>query len=239
MARTPPAAEGPATERAGSWRELAVARSLDPARARAEQRVQRFLDAALELMRTDSGREFTVQDVVERSGQSLRSFYQYFAGKHELLLALFEEAVRSTAEHLTELIAGVDDPLERLHLATVEHYQLCRPTPKTRATRKSGPTPAAMAEFGQQLLTAHPREASRAFTPMVALFVRMLDDAADAGSVRPGLDHRQVAGVVLQAVMFNAFAATISGTPIGPDGASDAEELWQLLIRGLGSGASA
>ena len=79
-----------------SWRELAVARSLDPARVRAEQRVQRFLDAAMELMQASPEREFTVQEVVERSGQSLRSFYQYFAGKHELLLALFEESVRSS-----------------------------------------------------------------------------------------------------------------------------------------------
>ena len=31
-----------------SWREAAVARSLDSARTRAESRVQRFLDAALE-----------------------------------------------------------------------------------------------------------------------------------------------------------------------------------------------
>ena len=74
-----------------------MARSLDSARLRAESRVQRFLDAALELMNSASGKEFTVQEVVERSGQSLRSFYQYFAGKYELLLALFEESVRSTA----------------------------------------------------------------------------------------------------------------------------------------------
>ena len=40
------------------------------------------------------GKDFTVQDVVERCGQSLRSFYQYFAGYHELLLALFEESAR-------------------------------------------------------------------------------------------------------------------------------------------------
>ena len=32
-----------------------------------------------------------MQEVVDRSKQSLRSFYQYFDGKHELLLALFEE----------------------------------------------------------------------------------------------------------------------------------------------------
>jgi len=50
MARSDPAAEVSATARTGSWRELAVARSLDPARSRAEKRVQRFLDAALDLL---------------------------------------------------------------------------------------------------------------------------------------------------------------------------------------------
>src|SRR5690349_4255820 len=101
-------------------REMAVARSLDPARLRAEQRVQRFLDAAMDLMRSSPDREFTVQEVVERSGQSLRSFYQYFAGKHELLLAVFEESVRSSAELVLARIDGITDPLERLHVFTSE-----------------------------------------------------------------------------------------------------------------------
>src|SRR5215210_4090240 len=101
-------------DESSSWRELAVARSLDPARVRAEKRVQRFLDAAMELMISSPGKEFTVQEVVERSGQSLRSFYQYFAGKYELLLALFEESVRSTAAVLREAIAEENDALGRL-----------------------------------------------------------------------------------------------------------------------------
>ena len=80
-----------------------MARSLDSARLRSEGRVQRFLDAGFELLaRAESGKEFTVQEVVDRSGQSLRSFYQYFAGKHELLLALFDEAILSTADRLEE-----------------------------------------------------------------------------------------------------------------------------------------
>src|SRR6478735_3794892 len=103
----------PSVTDGGSWRELAVARSLDPARVRAEKRVQRFLDAALDLMQRSPDKEFTVQEVVEQSGQSLRSFYQYFAGKHELLLALFEESVRSTAELLRTAIAADDDPAEK------------------------------------------------------------------------------------------------------------------------------
>src|SRR5215217_3329463 len=105
-----------ATDAPASRRELAVARSLDPARVRAEKRVQRFLDAAMDLMDSADGKEFTVQEVVERSGQSLRSFYQYFAGKHELLLALFEESIRTTAAQVQQVVDQSDDPLERLRV---------------------------------------------------------------------------------------------------------------------------
>lgn len=236
MARNRPTADAAATDRPGSWRELAVARSLDPARARAEERVQRFLDAAVELMmQNETGKDFTVQDVVERSGQSLRSFYQYFAGKHELLLALFEESVRSTAEHLQKVVDEVDDPFERLHVFVVEHYIVCRPAPRSRSAKKSSPTPAAMAEFGQKLLTEHPKEASRAFMPVVSLFVQLLDEAAAAGAIRSELRTRSVAGIALQAIMFNAFAATISGTSIGADGREAADELWTMFIHGIGT----
>src|SRR5204863_4499126 len=134
----------PSATEGGTWRELAVARSLDPARVRAEKRVQRFLDAALDLMQRSPDKEFTVQEVVERSGQSLRSFYQYFAGKYELLLALFEESVRSTAEQLREVVDEEDEPLDRLHRFAVEYYRVCQPTPKGRSAKKA-PTPAAMA----------------------------------------------------------------------------------------------
>jgi AcrR family transcriptional regulator len=222
------AARSPRTETGASWRELAVARSLDPARVRAEKRVQRFIDAALELMNADPGREFTVQEVVERSGQSLRSFYQYFAGKHELLLAIFEEAVRSTSEHLREAVAKEDDALGRLHRFVIEYYELCRPAPKGRSAKTA--TIRAMGEFAQQLLTDHPKEAARAFVPLVTLFDEVLDQAGAAGAVRPDLGSSRLAGTVLQTVMFNAFAATISGTPLSDD---DAEELWTFILHGI------
>src|SRR5205814_6616481 len=120
-----------------SWRELVVARSLDSARSRAEARVQRFVEAAIELMAdSKTGKDFTVQEVVERSGQSLRSFYQYFGGKHELLLAIFEESVRSTADFLAKQIAEEDEPLERVHRFVVEYYRVCRGMSTARVKRK-------------------------------------------------------------------------------------------------------
>jgi AcrR family transcriptional regulator len=221
-----PAGDGP------SLRELAVARSLDSARTRAEKRVQRFLDAAVELMNEGSGREFTVQEVVERSGQSLRSFYQYFDGKHELLLALFEDSVRSTAALLRERVAEEDDPLGRLHRFVVEYYRLCRPSQVGKSAKRA-PAAPVLVDFAQQLLTAHPREAARAFAPVVSLFREVLDKAADAGAVRPGLRHERIAGVALEAVMFNAFSSIIGGEPAGFE--DEAEELWDLIFRGIGA----
>lgn len=227
-----------------SWREFAVARSLDSARTRAESRVQRFMDAALELVNQGSGTDFTVQEVVERSGQSLRTFYQYFDGKHELLLALFEESIASTVEYLRRRIAEEEGALARLHCFVIEYHKLCRPSAGSKPTAKGAPP--VMAEFAWQLLTKYPKEANRAFGPIESMLTELLDEAAGGGAVRPDLRSGRVTGVMLEAIMFNVFAATIAGTPSRsekgrsergrPERSTAAEDLWDLLFRGIGAG---
>lgn len=224
------AAQEPAIDGATTWRDLAVARSLDPARARAEQRVQRFLDAARELMHGSDTKDFTVQQVVAHSGQSLRSFYHYFAGKHELLLALLEESIRTTAEHLDHEVAGVEDPLDRLRTFLVTYYRICAPAPPGRTAKKGAPNPAALADFAQQLLAEHPHESAEAFGPLVEMLEELLQNAAKAGALRSNLDHRRLAGVLLNEIMFNAFASTISGTSVRDRGST---ELWDLILHGI------
>ena len=179
-------------------------------------------------MDSNSG-EFTVQEVVARSGQSLRTFYNYFAGKHELLLALFEDAIRSAAADLQETVADADEPLERLRCFVVEYYRMCRPDPAHE--RATGPAPW-MVEFAQQLLTSHPEEAAWAFAPLVDRFEALLVEASAAGVIRPGLDHRRIAGVVLQATMFNAFSSAISGSSTALDGDAESDALVEPAVRG-------
>jgi AcrR family transcriptional regulator len=217
-----------------SRREQAVARSLDSARLRAESRVQRFLDAAIELFNSRSGGDFTVQEVVERSGQSLHSFYQYFGGKHELLLALFEGTVRSTTERLRAAVDRESDPLERLHAFVVSYYRLCRPTGDAAKEQ----APLGMAEFAQQLLTDHPKEAARVFSPLVSLFEQILEEATAAGCVRPGLRDGPIVGIVMEVIMFNTFSSTIGGMSLRPAEGDSAEDLWNLILNGIGTGSS-
>lgn len=227
-------AEGEATvsEAPVTRRDRSVARVIDPARQRAEQRVQKFLDAALELMLVGD-RDFTLQEVVERSGLSLRSFYQHFGGKHELLLALFEDSVRRSAELLRAQLEGVDDPLERLHVLVVEYYVLNATGHRGRAVKDAARVPA-MSQFAQGLLSEHPMEASGAFSPVRELFEEVLGAAVEAGVVRPAPRLRRRASFLFQTINFNAFVtSSLDAARNRREERAAGEELWDLLHSGL------
>jgi AcrR family transcriptional regulator len=217
------------TDEVASLRSRAVSRSVDPAREAAEARVQRFLDTALELMQSPGGEDFTIQKLVERSGLSLRSFYHHFAGKYELLVAVFEESIRATAAHLSTAVESASDPLDGIRIFVTEYYRMCRGHPSQPDTQVPS---RAFGNFAHQLLYNHPSEAGQAFVPLVQLLRRLLDEAAAADAIDPTLDREQVAGVVLQAIMFNAFATTITGSSTD-EAPGRGDLLWQLLVRGL------
>ena len=92
-----------------------------------------------------------------------------------------------------------------------------------------------LVDFAQQLLTRHPTEAAQAFVPLVSLLSDVLDAAAAAGSIRPGLRHRTIAGMMLEAMMFNTFSATIGGMSFRSETADPAEEFWDLIFHGVGA----
>src|SRR4029078_6230855 len=91
-ARTSAAGPPDADELTG-WQQRALDRSLVDARRRALNKSNGFVRAAMKLLQDSGGLHFTVQEVVDRSNLSLRIFYQTFASKDELLLALFEEYI--------------------------------------------------------------------------------------------------------------------------------------------------
>ena len=201
-----------------SWRELAVARSLDPARARAEKRVQRFLDAALELM-TQARRARSSPSRRSSSAPASRcgASTSTSPASTSCSLALFEESVRSTAEHLEEVVEGATIRSTGCRSSPASTTG-CAALPTASDANSRPPTASAMADFAQQLLTQHPEGGGPGVrAARVDCSCELLDEAAAAGVIRSGLDHRRITGVVLQAVMFNAFADTISGRSVRPE----------------------
>ena len=91
-----------------AWRQRAVFRSLNAAKSRAEQR---FSDSSTQPSIYDEKgtTDFTIQEVLDRSKQSLRGFYQYFDGKDELLLTLRRDH-REASDDLAQSSPSESDP---------------------------------------------------------------------------------------------------------------------------------
>lgn len=96
------------------WQQRVVGRSLQDARRRSIDRGARLVQAAARVLERNHGESLTVQEVADEAGQSLKTLYQYFASKDDLLLAVHEEAMRTWAKMIRASIAGLEDPVERL-----------------------------------------------------------------------------------------------------------------------------
>ncbi|GFG86612.1 MULTISPECIES: TetR/AcrR family transcriptional regulator [Mycolicibacter] len=206
-----------------AWKQRAVERSIKTAKIRAAQRVQRFLDAAQSIIIEKGSTDFTVQEVVDRSRQSLRSFYLQFDGKHELLLALFEDALSRAAEQIRAAAANYTDPLERLKVAVELLFESSRPDPAAKRP--------LFTDFAPSLLLTHPAEVKVAHTPLLALLTELTEDAAAAGRLRAGSNPKRVAAMIMQTVMFNAQSSPASADPaVKP---LTADEVWDFCANGF------
>jgi AcrR family transcriptional regulator len=210
------------------WRERAVSRSLNAARSRAEERVQRFLDAAFELIDEKGTTEFTIQEVIERSKQSLRGFYEYFDSKDELVLALFEETVREADVDIQQTVDAESDPLERLHAFTIRLHEWCDPG---EAPRKRGShSRRAISEFSMHLAVNYSERVRAALSPQSHLLIELLEAAVEADAIRVA-DIRRSAAIVQQIVMCSWFGNRLVENP---KLRLTAQETWEFCLHGLG-----
>src|ERR1700722_9838063 len=217
-----------------SWKQRAVERSTRAAKLRAEQRVQRFLDAAQSIITDKGTTDFTVQEVVDVSRQSLRSFYQHFDGKHELLLALFEDALRRATIQIAAAADAKTDPIDALRTGVQLLFELSRPDPDAHR--------ALFSEFAPRLLLTHPAEVRRAHAPLLDLLTVLTARARQAGRLRSGAEPRRGAAPAGGTGMVTAQTrgAPAPGTPGDSGGVADAnvrpvsaDEIWNFVAHGI------
>ncbi len=206
-----------------AWKQRAVERSIKTAKLRAAQRVQRFLDAAQAIIIEKGSTDFTVQEVVDRSRQSLRSFYLQFDGKHELLLALFEDALSRSADQIRAATTSQDDPLERLKVAIELLFESSRPDPTAKRP--------LFTDFAPRLLVSHPAEVKIAYQPLLTLLTELIEEASAAGQLRADINPKRMAAMTMQTV---TFVAQSGG---GSDDATvhpiTADEVWDFCAHGF------
>jgi len=160
------------------WHRRVVGRSLHGAQRRSIDRGARLVRAAATVLERTDGETLTVQDVADEAGQSLRTLYQYFASKDDLLLAVFEEAQRTYAHLIGAAIAALDDPVDRLAGGIIASARM--PTLHAKAGMDRG-----LSRLRLQLGQVEPALVARSQEPVTSLFRELVADAMTTLSTGP------------------------------------------------------
>jgi AcrR family transcriptional regulator len=220
--------EEPETSDAARWHERTTERSLKSARARAISKADQFMQAAVALLRERGQPDFTVQEVVERSGMSLRSFYHHFASKDELLLAVIEEGVRSHLAYMRTAVQAEEDPRSQLKAFVYSYYG----SPDT-----DDPASRGLSIFHLQLADSRVDEYRTAYKPQVELLVDILTKGRQAGVIRTDLKIEALAQFVTDVLVYGINMRVLGVHVVGSD--LTAEEIWALLLPSVAPTAAA
>jgi AcrR family transcriptional regulator len=201
------------------WQKRALDRSLVEARRRALDKSNGFVTAALALLDETGSLNFTVQDVVDRSKLSLRSFYQTFASKDDLLLALFEEQITATAAWQRDKMAKHDDPLEQIRVFVTNLW----------AAKLSPEVVRALALYTTSLSSTRPEDFGRAMEPQVVVLQEAIERGIATGQVRDDIGSRRLAEILL-----HTGTAAVRGN-IFHTGEEGPEDMWAFCLGGIRS----
>jgi AcrR family transcriptional regulator len=211
-------------DEAADWHRRVVGRSLRTAAERSVDRGRALIVAAAVVLERANGEDITVQDVADEAGQSLRTLYQYFESKDDLLLAVFEEAMRAYADLIRDAVEPLDDPLDRLAGALLAALRIPEHAPPGVAL--------GMTRLRRQLTRVEPELVGRSQKPVVGLVRELVADAAAAGRV--GAGDPDAATFLLLSLN----AASITSDTIGDDHGTrrpDPVRLVAFALRGLGA----
>jgi AcrR family transcriptional regulator len=222
MAKTTPKGKAEAgsaadVESLSGWQQRALDRSLVEAKRRALTKSNGFVQAAKELLDQSGSLNFTVQDVVDRSKLSLRSFYQTFASKDDLLLALFEEYVAAAAAWQRDRMARHDDPIEQIHVFLASLWE----------NKLSPQVVRALALYSMTLSSTRPTDLARALEPQVVVVLEAVERGIAAGVVRDDIGARRLAEILLH----TGNAAV--HTTILHTGNEQPDDVWAFCLGGL------
>lgn len=202
------------------WQRRVVSRNLEDARRRSLERGERFVRAAAKVLERNNGESLTVQEVADEAGQSLRTLYQYFGSKDDLLLAVYEEAMRTWARMIVTALAGIEDPVERLAGSVLVSAHAA-------SLHDNAGVDRGLARLRRQLTQVDPGLVARSQEPVTAVDRELVGAALAVAPDPPGVD---------QAVYFisNARRAYVQSAALGSDVIADLPDVVDLCIFCLG-----
>ncbi|MFV9636366.1 TetR/AcrR family transcriptional regulator [Mycobacterium neumannii] len=188
-----------------------------------DPRPKRFMKSALAILGETGRTDFTVLEVVERSKTSLRSFYQHFSTKDELLLALVDKIMAESTRRWCEDTAGL--PAATALRVLID--RICTP-PETTTQDKVN---RGLTNYNDRLAETLPREYSRVLSPVYELIKDIINRGIAEGVFRSDLNVDARAALIMQsslgAIRLQVLGAELSGVPVGAD------DIYDFCLSGL------
>lgn len=199
------------------------------------ERTRAIVGAAYELIDAGGLENLTIRAVLKQTGLARRAFYDQFAGKDDLVLAVFGQAMRFAADMYRDMVADIADPIERLKVIIVAIGHGSTPSDDDPAAGEGSRIAAALSREHLRLAESRPDELHHALQPLMAVFVDQLSEGMAAGQVRQDDPAR------LGLFIYNLLATTIhteliTQEAIGPAAERRdrlAEELWEFCRRAV------
>jgi AcrR family transcriptional regulator len=178
-----------------------------------EPRATRFMKSALAILGETGRTDFTVLEVVERSKTSLRSFYQHFSTKDELLLTLIDKIMSESTNQWREATAQLPSTTALRVLID----RICTPAESSTQDRVN----RGLTDYNDHLAETLPREYSRVLSPLHELIKDIINRGIAEGAFRADLDVDATAALIMQsalgAMRLRVLGAELNGVPIDPD----------------------
>ena len=197
---------------------------------KAESRAAGFMRSALAIIGETGRADFTVLEVVERSKTSLRSFYQHYTTKDDLLLALIGKIMSESADrwrdrHRRPAAASphcaVADRTD-LHACRVHHPGQAQSRPDLL---QRPPVPRRC-----------PREYARVMSPVHELIKDIITAVSPTATSAPASTSNATAALIMQIRARRACAcqpvgAELTASPV------DADHIYEFCLRRLSPAA--
>jgi AcrR family transcriptional regulator len=181
------------------------------------------MKSALAILGETGRTDFTVLEVVERSKTSLRSFYQHFSTKDELLLVLIDRIMSESTRKWREDTA--DMPAAAALRVLIDRF--CTPAESTTQDRVN----RGLTYYNDHLAESLPREYARVLSPVHDLIKDIIDRGIAEGTFRTDLDIDATAALIMQsalgAMRLHVLGAELSGVPVA------AEHIYDFCVSGL------
>jgi TetR/AcrR family transcriptional regulator len=214
-----------------TWQNRVLDRSLrraeEAARARTIGPTTRIVNAAIQLAIDSGGTTFTVQQLVDRAGVALQTFYRHFGSKDALMLAVVEEASRAENARIAERAQAASDPLSRLRVIVMTAF-------RTANRAVDGSLGSTISRETRRLREDYPDELASLSAPLVKLLHDAIVAANAAGLIHAE-DPERDAKLIVELVSGAFIDAAHSGAGSSP---LDSEAyIWRFCLRALGADA--